>query len=80
VKAMKARLNPTAIDVSFPTDGYFVDHDRLVYLGVIDNDTREERFYKIILGQGLYGFHQSCRRRSHGVWFQVPREEWTRMQ
>jgi ATP-dependent helicase YprA (DUF1998 family) len=80
VKAMKVRLNPTPIEVSFPTDGNFVDHDRLIYLGLIDNDTQEERFYKIILGQGLFGFHQSCRRRSHGVWFQVSREEWTRVQ
>jgi hypothetical protein len=68
------------VSVSFPADGYFVDHDRLVYLGVSDKDTGEKRFYKIILGQGLYGFHESCRRRSHGVWFQVTREEWTRIQ
>ena len=77
---MKARVAPTTVNVSFPADGSFVDHDRLVYLSLIDNDTREDRFYKIILGQGLYGFHHSCRRRSHGVWFQVPKEEWARMQ
>jgi len=80
VRGLKGRVAPTEVHVSFPTDGAFVEHDRLVYLGVIDNDTREERFYKIILGIGLYGFHESCRRRSHGVWFQVPKEEWTRNQ
>lgn len=34
------------------------------------------KFYKIFLGQGLFGFHSACRRRSHGVWFEITETEW----
>jgi ATP-dependent helicase YprA (DUF1998 family) len=62
------------LKVTFPNDGYFVDHDRVIYLST--RKTAGTHFYKIILGQGLFGFHPACRRRSHGVWFEIPETEW----
>jgi hypothetical protein len=65
------------LTIEFPSDGYFVDHDRLVFLHV--NDGSRERFYKLILGQGLFGFDAGCRRRSHGVWFEIAEIEWMKI-
>ena len=65
------------LTIEFPSVGYFVDHDRLVFLHV--NDGTRERFYKLILGQGLFGFDASCRRRSHGVWFEIAEPEWMKI-
>ena len=38
-------MNPT---VAFPSDGYFVDHNRVIYLHLKVQDA--SRFYEIILG------------------------------
>ncbi len=57
------------LSIQFPSNGHFVEHDRLVYLHLKDGD--QERFFKLILGQGLFGFDAGCRRRSHGVWFEI---------
>jgi hypothetical protein len=62
------------LTVAFPSDGYFVAHDRVIYLHLNVQDA--SRFYKVILGQGLFGFDAACRRRSHGVWFEVEESEW----
>lgn len=73
-KAIEARFTSHRLKVVFPDDGYFVDHDRVIFLNVKKPDGLH--CYKIILGHGLFGFHSACRRRSHGVWFQVPDAEW----
>ena len=65
----KQRLKGQDFEVFFPDDGYFVDHDRLVYPHL--KSDASDRFYKVILGQGLVGFRSACRRRSHGVWFEI---------
>ncbi|GEM_PF-1775848 len=62
------------LKIVFPQDGHFVDHDRIIYLNTRKSDGNH--FYKIILGQGLFGFHPACRRRSHGVWFEISEKEW----
>lgn len=64
------------LSIQFPSNGHFVEHDRLVYLHL--KDGVQERFFKLILGQGLFGFDAECRRRSHGVWFEISQEEWKR--
>ena len=71
---LKTRFKSHRLSVDFPSDGFFVDHDRVIYLQL--RIQGEAHFYKIILGQGLFGFHSACRRRSHGVWFEVGRDEW----
>jgi hypothetical protein len=68
------RFTTHRLTVAFPSDGYFVDHDRVIYLHLKIQDA--SRFYKIILGQGLFGFDAACRRRSHGVWFEIEETEW----
>ena len=73
-KTMSAKFASGRLSISFPDDGYFVDHDRVIYLNTKQSDGNH--FYKIILGQGLFGFHPACRRRSHGVWFEIPEKEW----
>lgn len=73
-KATSARFASHHLKITFPDDGYFVDHDRVIYLNTEKSDGNH--FYKIILGQGLFGFHFACRRRSHGVWFEIPEVEW----
>src|SRR5690606_33034154 len=73
-KASSAKFASHRLKVTFPSDGYFVDHDRVIYLSTKKPDGNH--FYKIILGQGLFGFHPACRRRSHGVWFEIPEKEW----
>lgn len=74
VNGVKARFKTHHLDIAFPDDGYFVDHDRVIYLQLLVQN--ESHFYKIILGQGLFGFHSACRRRSHGVWFEIGKDEW----
>ena len=71
---LKERLQSHNVEIVFPDDGYFVDHDRVIYLQLRIQD--ESRYYKVILGQGLFGFHSACRRRSHGVWFEIDDSEW----
>jgi len=73
---LKHRLGSLNLNVEFPVDGYFVDHDRLVYFKLIDENG--ERFFKLLLGQGLFGFDAACRRRSHGVWFEIGSAEWNK--
>ncbi len=73
-KATSTKFASHHLTVTFPDDGHFVDHDRLIYLNTKKPDGNH--FYKIILGQGLFGFHSACRRRSHGVWFEIPESEW----
>jgi ATP-dependent helicase YprA (DUF1998 family) len=73
-KAISEKFTSHRLKVTFPNDGYFVDHDRVIYL--ITKKPTGTHFYKIILGQGLFGFHPACRRRSHGVWFEIPETEW----
>jgi hypothetical protein len=68
------RFTTHRLTVAFPSDGYFVAHDRVIYLHLRIQDAN--RFYKIILGQGLFGFDTACRRRSHGVWFEIEETEW----
>ena len=48
------RFTTHRLTVAFPSDGDFVDHDRVIYLHLKIQDA--SRFYKIILGQGLFGF------------------------
>lgn len=55
--------------IEFPADGYFVDHDRILLFEL--QDGIHIRFYKVLLGQGLFGFDAACRRRSHGVCFEL---------
>jgi hypothetical protein len=71
---LQSKFSGINLVIQFPANGHFVDHDRLIYLHV--NDGSRERFFKIILGQGLFGFDAGCRRRSHGVWFEISYEEW----
>jgi hypothetical protein len=73
-KATSEKFASHRLKVTFPNDGYFVDHDRVIYLNTKKPDGIQ--FYKIILGQGLFGFHSACRRRSHGVWFEISETEW----
>lgn len=73
-KAISTKFASHRLTVTFPNNGYFVDHDRVIYLKTKKPDGNQ--YYKIILGQGLFGFHPACRRRSHGVWFEIPDAEW----
>ena len=77
-KAVKARIGNESLEFQFSTDNYFLDHDRLIFFAVEDITTAERRYYKVILGQGLFGFDSACRTRSHGVWFQISESEWQR--
>jgi ATP-dependent helicase YprA (DUF1998 family) len=70
----QSKFSGVDLSIQFPANGHFVDHDRLIFLHV--NDGNHERFFKVILGQGLFGFDAACRRRSHGVWFEISYEEW----
>lgn len=73
-KDLTTRFKSHCLAIVFPDDGYFVDHDRVIYLQLRIQD--KDHFYKVILGQGLFGFHSACRRRSHGVWFEIGKHEW----
>lgn len=73
-KKIIQQLSGHQIEVNFPPGGYFMDHDRLLYMQLrIESNPK---YYKVILGQGLFGFHPTCRRRSHGVWFEISKKEW----
>jgi hypothetical protein len=37
-------------------------------------ETAAGRYYRVLLGQGLYAFEDDCASRSHGVWFETTRE------
>ena len=70
---VRRQLGTLNLTLEFPADGYFVDHDRVLYFHIKESGTA--RFYKVILGQGLFGFDAACRRRSHGVWFEIAQAE-----
>jgi hypothetical protein len=74
-KSITAKFATHRLKVIFPSDGYFVDHDRVIYLSTKKPDGNH--YYKVILGQGLFGFHPACNKRSHGVWFEISEVEWT---
>lgn len=74
-KSITAKFASHRLKVTFPNDGYFVDHDRVIYLSTKKPDG--DHYYKVILGQGLFGFHPACNKRSHGVWFEISEVEWT---
>jgi hypothetical protein len=50
-----------------------VEHDRVILLHLAYPDC--PRYYRVLLGQGLFGFEAVCRRQSEGVWFRVSGEE-----
>lgn len=66
---LKRALSALKLTFDFPSDGYFVDHDRVLLFEL--QDQGRTSYFKVLLGQGLFGFDVSCRRRSHGVWFEV---------
>jgi hypothetical protein len=72
---VKRLLGDLKVEIEFPKDGYFVDHDRIILFDI----HQEQRFVKLILGQGLFGFDAACRRRSYGVWFDIDRAEFERV-
>lgn len=69
---LKSCLSVQRIEVTFPRDNEFVEHDR--YLLMETEQEGRPGFYRVLLGQGLFGFHAACRRRSHGVWFEIDRD------
>ncbi|GIW80408.1 MAG: hypothetical protein KatS3mg105_2215 [Gemmatales bacterium] len=72
---LKEALRDRDIEVliEFPAEGSFVDHDRILLFETLEDSNR--RYYKVLLGQGLFGFDASCRKRSNGVWFKISPEE-----
>ena len=46
---------------------WLAEHDRTILLR-----TEAGASYKIILGQGVFGFSAECRNRTEGVWFEIP--------
>ncbi len=47
----------------------FSDHDRTIMLEVVQGGIL--RYYRVLLGQGLFGFEAKCNSRSEGVWFEI---------
>jgi ATP-dependent helicase YprA (DUF1998 family) len=74
-ECVKQALSVGSCEVEFPIDGYFVDHDRLLLIHLRTGSS--DRYYKVLLGQGLFGFDSACRRRSHGVWFAIADHEFS---
>lgn len=72
-KKLKHDLGSLDVSIEFPSDGYFVDHDRLLLFEIQNNGVAQ--YYKVLLGQGLFGFDAACRRRSNGVWFEMSKSD-----
>jgi hypothetical protein len=61
------------VQISVPFGGPLVEHDRTILIQLFQGGT--DRFYRLLLGQGLFGFEANCRRRSEGVWFEISGNE-----
>lgn len=52
-------------------------HDRPILV-----ETANGKFYRVLLGQGLFAFSEACRKRSEGVWFSISQvdfeQEWNK--
>lgn len=58
-----------ALRIRVPARGRLVEHDRVILFDLSSADG--PRQYRALLGQGLFGFEDVCRRQSEGVWFRV---------
>jgi len=77
-QGLEAALRPLkqrfAISINFAADkADFGSHDRPMLWHVIEDG--QSRYYKLLLGYGLYAFSKRCRQASEGAWFEVSEAE-----
>lgn len=66
LEAKHAKLN---LRIRIATTYKMEEHDRIM-LGRVRDDN-QQKCYRILLGQGLFGFEAACRRYSEGIWFEM---------
>ncbi len=68
-RSLESRHRRLNLSVLIP-DGMLEEHDRTILI-----QTGDSRSYRILLGQGLFGFEERCRKSSEAVWFEIGTQE-----
>jgi hypothetical protein len=76
-KSLEDRYSAINLRIHIPERAPLDEHDRPLLVR-----TADDRCYRILLGNGLFGFEAASRKKSEGVWFAISdrdfREEWDR--
>jgi hypothetical protein len=68
-RSLETRHRRLKLRILIP-DSLLEEHDRTILI-----QTDDSRAYRILLGQGLFGFEEHCRKSSEAVWFEIGTEE-----